>query len=176
MYAPNTPKADRTWPIVENFMPEFTLLSAEGQPVRTLDYHRLRSLVLVFAGEYDASASFRLPAELAAHYPEIARQGAGVLAVVRGTPAEAARVKERQALPFPVLADEDARVHRTYGAVTPDGRTADKAAFVAGRFGKLYLSSRAGDGPPLPSAAGILGILRFIEARCPECGRDEPLV
>ncbi len=174
MFAHETQEAGRTWPVVENFMPDFRLPSAEGQPVETADY-RGRSIILVFAGDYNSAASMSLPAELARHRNEIARESAEVLVVVRGTPAEAARFKERDSLPFAVLVDEDGEVHRIYGAVTRDGRTAAQAVYVAGRFGKLYLASRAVDGPPLPSAAGILGMLHFIEAECPECGQNEPL-
>ncbi len=57
--------------------------------------------------------------------------------------------------------------------MTQDGRSASEAVYVAGRYGKIYLSSRAVDGPPLPTANGILGSLDFIESRCPECGREE---
>jgi peroxiredoxin len=162
-------------PLVEGFMPDFTLTSAEGQPVSTTGFHGLRSLVLVFVGEYGASPGFRLPSELARKYRELAGEGAEVLVIVRGTSADAARLKARDVLPFPVLADEGGQAHREFAAMTPDGRTASQAVFVAGRFGKLYLSSRAADGPPLPTAAGVLGALRYIEARCPECGHDEPL-
>jgi hypothetical protein len=41
--------------------------------------------------------------------------------------------------------------------MTGDGRFAAGAVYVAGRFGKVYLSSRSSDGPPLPTAQGILG-------------------
>lgn len=88
--------------------------------------------------------------------------------VVRGTLAEGAQIKQRDDLLFPVLTDEDGQVHQSYGAMTGDGRFAAGAVYVARRFGKVYLSSRSSDGPPLPTAQGILGTLRFIEARCPE--------
>ncbi|HEX9987533.1 MAG TPA: redoxin domain-containing protein [Chloroflexia bacterium] len=182
MYAPNTvdtletAKVRRAWPVAENFIADFSLPSAEERMIQTSDYRGLGSLVLLFVGECSPRTSCRLLVDLARHYTEIARESAEVLVVVRGTPVEAAQIKERDGLPFPVLADEDGQVHQDYGAVAQDGRSVCDAVYVAGRFGKLYLASRAGDGPPLPSAAGILGTLRFIEARCPLCGLDEPLL
>ena len=164
------------WPVVENFMPDFRLPSAEMESVQTSDYHNLRSLVLVFVGEPDLSASTKLLSDLARRYKEIARESAEVIVVLRGTPDEAAHFKRREQLPFPVLADEDEQVHRDYGAMASDGRSVCEAVYVAGRFGKVYLSSRASDGPPLPQASGILSWLYFIGARCPQCGLDEPLM
>lgn len=168
-------KARRAWPIVENFMPDFRLPSAGMEPVQTSDYRNLRSLVLVFAGEPDHGTT-GLPLDLSRHYSEIIRECAEVLVVVRGTPAEAAQFKRRDHLPFPVLADEDGQVHRDYGAMATDGRSVCEAVYVAGRFGKVYMSSRACDGPPLPTADGILGWLYLIESKCPECGHDELLM
>lgn len=186
-----TPNPTRSWPVTENFMPDFRLPSTKGLPTQTSDYHdctheqHRQSLILVFVGEYSSDAtsahtrahsrasSSSLLLDLARRYTEIVSGSAQVLAVVRGTPEEAAQLKQDDNLPFPVLADEDGQVHRDYGAMTRDGRAVSEAVFVAGRYGKIYLSSRASDGPPLPMVSGILGSLAFIEARCPECGREE---
>ncbi|MBF6613345.1 MAG: redoxin domain-containing protein [Chloroflexi bacterium] len=187
MNSMQTPKATRIWPVTGNFMPDFTRPSTKGQPIPTSDYHDCnhdhsrRSLILVFVGartaEYIAdpvrSSSSSLLHDLARRYTEIVSESAQVLVVVRGTLEEAVQLQRYDNLPFPVLADEDGQVHRDYGAMTRDGRTASQAVFVAGRYGKIYLSSRASDGPPLPTVNGILGSLDFIESRCPECGREE---
>lgn len=186
-----TPNPTRSWPVVENFMPDFRLPSTKGRPIQTSDYHDCnherdrRSLILVFVGDYAGdptsahtsarigTSSTSLLLDLARRYTEIFSGSAQVLVVVRGTPEEAAQLQQHDNLPFPVLADEDGQVHRDYGATARDGRTASEAVFVAGRYGKIYLSSRASDGPPLPTASGILGSLAFIESRCPECGHEE---
>ena len=186
-----TPNPTRSWPITENFMPDFRLPSTKGRPIQTSDYHDCnhehdrQSLILVFVGDYASNAtgahtrahsrasSSSLLLDLARRYTEIVSGSAQVLAVVRGTPEEAAQLKQDDNLPFAVLADEDGQVHRDYGAMTRDWRTASEAVFVVGRYGKVYLSSRASDGPPLHTVSGILGSLDFIESRCPECGREE---
>ena len=177
----------RSWPVIGNFMPDFRLPSTEGRPIQTSDYHSCihdhdrRSLILVFVGEPTADLTAghsRTPAsalllDLALRYAGIVGESAQVLSVVRGSLEEAEQLKQHNSLPFPVLADEDGQVHWDYGAMTLDGRTASEAVFVAGRYGKVYLSSRASDGPPLPEVSGILRSLDFIESRCPECGHDE---
>ena len=187
MNSVQTPKATRIWPIAGNFMPDFTLPSTKGQPIPTSGYHDCnqergrRSLILVFVGDRAAeymvdpsrSSSSSLLLDLARRYTEIVSESAQVLVVVRGTLEEAMQLQRHDNLPFPVLADEDGQVHRDYGATTRDRRAASEAVFVAGRYGKIYLSSRASDGPPLPTVNGILGSLDFIESRCPECGREE---
>jgi peroxiredoxin len=187
MYFMQNPAADRRWPIIGNFMPDFRLPSTEGHPIQTSDYHDCvhdhtrRSLILVFIGERTADLTAdhsHTPAsglllDLALRYTGIVGESAQVFAVVRGTLEEAEQLKQHNNLPFPVLADEDGQVHWDYGAMTSDGRTASEAVFVVGRYGKVYLSSRASDGPPLPAVSGILRSLDFIESRCPECGREE---
>jgi peroxiredoxin len=179
--------AAQSWPVIGNFMPDFRLPSTEGHPIQTSDYHDYihdhdrRSLILVFVGQPTAdltaghshTPASALLLDLALNYTGIVGESAQVFAVVRGTPEEAEQLKQHNNLPFPVLADEDGQVHRDYGAMTPDGRTTSEAVFVAGRYGKVYLSSRASDGPPLPAVSGILRSLDFIESRCPECGQDE---
>lgn len=183
MSSVQTSNPTRSWPVAENFMPDFRLPSSDGQPIQTSDYHDRspehdrQSLILVFVGDRTADSnrapSSSLLRDLARRYSEIVSGSAQVLVVVRGAREAAAQLKQHDNLPFPVLADEDGQVHRDYGAMTSDGRTATEAVFVAGRYGKIYLSSRASDGPPLPTASGVLGSLDFIEARCPECGREQ---
>jgi len=179
--------AAHAWPVIGNFMPDFRLPSTEGHPVQTSDYHDCihdhdrRSLILVFVGETTANLTAdhnRTPAtglllDLALRYRGIVSESTQVFAVVRGTLEEAEQLKQHNHLPFPVLADEDGQVHWDYGAMAPDGRTVCEAVFVVGRYGKVYLSARASDGPPLPAVSGILRSLDFIESRCPECGQDE---
>lgn len=173
----NIAGAQRAWPVVENFLPDFELPSSGGKPVAPADFRNRRNLVLAFVGEYSSehspSSSHSLLLDLARHYAEIVQENAEVLAIVRGTTAQAAHLRERYDLPYPVLADEDGRAHRAYGAVTLDGRATSEAVYVAGRFGKVYLDSRATDTPSLPMWHGILGALRYIEAQCPECGQYE---
>jgi len=183
MHTPDTRRERPAWPVAENFMPDFTLPCVDEQTVQTVDYHSpahdhdRRGLILLFLGEHRADHRSKtaddLLLDLARHYEQIVGASAEVLAMVRGTLREAAQIKQDSRLPFPLLADEDGQVHRDYGATTPDGRSACEAVYVAGRFGKIYLSSRASDGPPLPTARVILGSIYFIESRCPECGTEE---
>jgi peroxiredoxin len=70
-------------------------------------------------------------------------------------------------LPYPVLADEDGRVHATLGAMAEDGSTVP-ALYVADRFGEIYSAFRGEGGVPLPSGEEVLTWLRFIEHQCPE--------
>ncbi len=60
MYVPNSVEAHQAWPVAENFMPDFSLHSTEGQPIQTSDYHNplnRRSLILVFVGDYSSDYS-----------------------------------------------------------------------------------------------------------------------
>ncbi len=106
MYVPNSVEAHQAWPVAENFMPDFSLHSTEGQPIQTSDYHNplnRRSLILVFVVDYSSDdirkTSSSLLLDLARRYTEIVSGSAEVLVVVRGTTAEAAQIKQHGNLP-----------------------------------------------------------------------------
>jgi peroxiredoxin len=133
------------------------LPEASGQPIGIGDYRRRRSLVLFrihAAGCGDCEARLR---ELAAAYHDLAAEKAEVLAIVPGSREEAALLKERLGLPFPVLADTDGWLAESGAALA-----------VADRFGEIYTAAHAGEGHELPALAAILEWLAFINLQCPE--------
>ena len=148
-------------------VPDFALPSSAGQGVATAAYRGRRNLVLTFIGKPAGHNARALLAELAAHYSEFAEEEAEVLAVVGGSVAEAGWIKSSDALPFPVLADEDGAVHRTFGALASDGGHV-AAIYITDRFGEIFAAYRTGEGHPLPTVEEILDWLRFIGLQCPE--------
>jgi peroxiredoxin len=133
------------------------LPEASGRPIGIGDYRRRRSLVLfrIHAGVCgDCESRLR---ELAAAYHDLAAEKAEVLAIVPGSQEEAAVLKERLALPFPVLADTD-------GWLAENGA----ALAIADRYGEIYSAADAGEGHELPELSAILEWLAFINLQCPE--------
>jgi peroxiredoxin len=139
-------------------LPETTLTLGDGRRISLSDYRHSRNLIVAFLGARGEAQTSSLVPQLKTEYGAIKEAAAEVLIVLRGSPGDAASAARALALPFPVLADEDGRVHARFGA---------PAAYVADRFGEIHFQAHAADGP-LPSALDLLGWLNYIELLCPE--------
>jgi peroxiredoxin len=109
--------------------------------------------------------------DVARQYQEIKDEEAEVLAIVKSSDQSAERHQHLK-LPYPLLADEDGRVHRDLGAVDLQEHNA-AAVYVTDRFGKVFGVYRMSDGQPLPRVVDILKWLAFINIQCPECEPPE---
>jgi peroxiredoxin len=156
-------------PKEHQLLPDVTLMSSGGRPIRTSDYRGQCPLVLVFIGSPTGEDISSVLDRFAEQYAAFREWTAEVLAVVLGTLREAIHGKSPESLPFPVLADVDGRVHRAFGAVTPEGKPA-AAIYITDRWGEIYVAGRTSAGQALPTPHEILGWLHFIAIQCPECG------
>ena len=94
------------------------------------------------------------------------------LAIMQCTQAKATRIKEEMNLPFPLLVDEDGRIHRPAGAADNYGRPAT-AIYIIDRFGEVFAVYRAAEGQTMPDLQEIVTWLAFINSQCPECSPPE---
>ena len=149
---------------------DFTLTSTLGQPISLSDYRRRSNLVLVFAG--DSSPDLKILAEIAADHARFLDQQTQVLAIMQCSQGKGARIKEQANLPFPLLVDEDGRIHRSAGAADNYGHPA-AAIYITDRFGEVFAAYRAADGQAMPEVHEIVTWLAFINSQCPECSPPE---
>jgi peroxiredoxin len=148
-------------------LPAFTLQSSAGRRIALYDYRGRRNLALALVGKPADEAARAFLTDLAAHHSDFAEEEAEVLAVVWGSVAEAEWIKSNEALPFPVLADEEGAVHHAFGVLASDGDPV-AAIYIADRFGEIFAAYRIGAGQPFPRGEEILEWLRFIGLQCPE--------
>ena len=151
---------------------DFTLTSTLGQPISLSDYRGRSNLVLVFAAGGDGSPDLKILAEIAADYARLLDEQTQVLAIMQCTQAKAARIKEQGNLPFPLLVDEDGRIHRPAGAADNYGHPAT-AIYITDRFGEVFAVYRAAEGQTMPDSQEIVTWLAFINSQCPECSPPE---
>jgi peroxiredoxin len=149
---------------------DFELVSSEGERVMLSDHRGRRNLVLIFADNSEECRN--LLSALAARYQEFRDQESEVLAIVHLSTVQADEVKQRSALPYPVLADVDGSIHQSVGAADAQGKDA-AAVYVTDRFGEIFAIYRTVEGTRLPSDADILSWLEFINSQCPECEAPE---
>jgi peroxiredoxin len=149
---------------------DFELATALGGVIRLSDYRGRANLVLLVSDDRPGTA--KLLADSAARYQEIKNEDAEVLAIVHKSRQSAAEMKQRQKLPYLVLADSDGRIHRELGAIDSKGQDS-AAAYVTDRFGEVFGAYRTAGGGPLPGIAEILNWLEFVNAQCPECEPPE---
>jgi peroxiredoxin len=151
---------------------DFTLTSTLGQPISLSDYRGRSNLVLVFVGGGDSSPDLKILAEIAADYGRLIDEQTQVLAIMQCTQAKAVRIKEQANLPFPLLVDEDGRIHRPAGAADNYGHPAT-AIYITDRFGEVFAVYRAAEGHTMPDLQEIVTWLAFINSQCPECSSPE---
>ena len=151
---------------------DFTLTSTLGQEISLSDYRGHSNLVIVFAGESVGNLDLKVLAEIAADYNRFQDEQTQVLAIVQCTQERAARIAQEANLPFPLLVDEDGRIHRSAGAADKFDHPAT-AIYITDRFGEVFAVYRAAGGQTMPSAQEIMEWLTFINIQCPECGHPE---
>jgi peroxiredoxin len=155
-----TADAPQVRPAKGQLIRDFSLASTDGQKISLSDYQGHFNLVLVFAGGGAGSADLKILAEIAADYGHIQEQQAQVLAVLQCTRKAAARIKREENLPFPLLVDEDGRIHRPAGAADKHGHPAT-AIYIADRFREVFAVYRAAEGQTMPSAPRDRGVAEF---------------
>jgi peroxiredoxin len=148
---------------------DFTLMSTLGRPIRLSDYRGKSNLVLICAD--GRSGTKQLLLDLASQYTQIQTEEAEIL-IVAGSPAETTEKNDQLKLPYPILDDENGRIHHELGAVNSLGQNFT-AVYVTDRFGEVFGAYRTRDGQSLPHVADIVNVLEFINIQCPECEAPE---
>jgi peroxiredoxin len=151
---------------------DFTLISTLGQEISLSDYRGHSNLVLVFAGESGGNPDLKVLAEVAADYNRFQDEETQVLGIMQCTQERAARIGQEANLPFPLLVDEDGRIHRSASAADKSGHRA-MAIYITDRFGEVFAVYREAAGQTMPSVQEIVKWLTFINIQCPECGHPE---
>ena len=149
---------------------DFELRSANDRSIRLSDYRGQSNLVLIFADGRQQTTE--LLSQLATAYEQVKGEGAKILAIGQDSREQCATTKERLRLPFPILADEDGRIHHEVGAVDEQGRAA-AAIYITDRFGEVFGVYRTREGNKLPTVADLLSWLEFVNSQCPECEPPE---
>lgn len=159
-------------PIKGQLIRDFTLISALGQPVSLSHYRGRANLVLVLVGEHVGNPDLRILSEIAADYAQFRDEQAEVLAILQSSQQAAVDILRQANPPFPLLIDEDGRIHRSAGAADACGRPS-AAIYVIDSFGEVFAVYRTAEGETMPTAQEIVKWLSFINMQCPECEHPE---
>ena len=151
----------------DDLLPDFNLPCSEGQNIRVSDYRGARNLIVILADDPDSESCLLFLTGLAQHYDEFAQEDTEVLTIVHGSVHEAGQIKRKLDLPFPVLADQDARAYRAAGALTSDGRPA-LTIYITDRYNEIQWAYQTDAGDEPPTLKEMLEHVRYLEIRCPE--------
>jgi peroxiredoxin len=171
-FAGGTVDAPQARPEKGQLIRGFTLISALGQPIGLSDYRGRSNLVLVLTGGDSGNPELEILTEIAANYAQFRKEQAEVLAILQCDRERAVQIAHQTGLPFPLLVDEDGRIHGSTGAVDRSSHPV-AAIYVTDAFGEVFAVYRAADGQTMPSAQEIVKWLTFINMQCPECGHPE---
>ncbi len=122
--------------------PDFDLPSDSGERVRLRDL-RGKRVVLYFYPKDDTPGCTTEACSFRDAWSELQRRGTVVLGVSKDSPKSHVRFKEKYALPFTLLSDEDHAVADAYGVWGPKtfmGRQyegMDRATFLIGPDGRI---------------------------------------
>lgn len=150
-------------------VPDLSLISSSGQSERFSDFRGRRNVVVVLLYTGEGASSRRLLTDLAERYAEFTEEDTEILSVIRGPVDGAPWIRQWDNLPFPVLSDENGRVHRALGGHAADA-VGGAVVYVADRCGEVFYAQQAPEGQSLPTPEEILGWVRFIELQCPQWG------
>ncbi|HYX86846.1 MAG TPA: thioredoxin-dependent thiol peroxidase [Gaiellales bacterium] len=95
--------------------PDFALVADSGETVRLSDL-RGRPVVVYFYPKDDTPGCTRQACDIRDRWGDFARAGADVVGISPDATDSHQRFKEKHALPFPLLSDEDHAVAEAYGA------------------------------------------------------------
>jgi len=147
-------------------VPDFSLPSTSGRPIRISDYRQRSNLVLLFVAQADREAIRPLFDQLQSARGEFANENAELLAVFPTSIAEVERLKDEAGIEFPILSDERGLTRRFLTA--EDGAGLLTSIFIVDRYGEIYAIERIEQAGSVPDAEEILDWVRFIELQCPE--------
>ncbi|MFN2557794.1 MAG: redoxin domain-containing protein [Nitriliruptorales bacterium] len=146
-------------------LPSLTLPALASERSINLRGQGRQSTVLVLPHP-DCSACRAELEELAERTDELDDWDATPLAVVTEADRELA-----DALPYPVLLDDDGQAHARCGVAEGEA-----ALVVADPWGEIYEVSRSDDDHAFPDGDELVSWVRYLSMRCPECGvPDRPL-
>jgi peroxiredoxin Q/BCP len=102
-------------PAIGKPAPDFTLPSTTGENVSLKQFKGKKTVILYFYPKDETPGCTHEACDFRDHTADLQKAGVVVLGVSTDDLASHLRFKERQKLPFPLLADTDARVSRLYG-------------------------------------------------------------
>ena len=96
--------------------PDFTASTADGAPF-TLSSLRGRPVVLYFYPKANSPGCTVEARGFTEHFPDFVRAGIAVVGVSADTVGAQARFREKCAIPYPLVADRDRSIARSYGVL-----------------------------------------------------------
>ena len=119
-------------PAVGQAAPEFTLPSTTGKDV-TLSQLRGKTVVLYFYPKDESPGCTEEACDFRDHTADLQKAGVVVLGVSTDDLRSHRRFQSKEKLPFPLLADVDARVSKLYGVYGKQGVSASRTPASSAR-------------------------------------------
>ena len=157
---------------ITGLIPSFQLQAVNRDvEISPWDYKQRRSLVIVLFHDATCAACRDLLLNLAQHYTAYRNSETEVLAIATSpqpdTVLSLQQFAAQQAIPFPVLLDQQGMVRQAYLGEAAD--SASVGGFVCDRYGELYMQAVEPEADQLPTEAEIRGWVEFVDMQCPEC-------
>ncbi|HUX87565.1 MAG TPA: redoxin domain-containing protein [Chloroflexota bacterium] len=156
-----------------NIIPDFRLQSTHGPWLSRDDFFD-RRLILIFTGWNNCQKTRSFLREIRGIFPRIAFEETVPLLIAPEEADTGRLAVPPVSVPFPVLRDVNANVHRTFGAVNWGGQPA-LSLFITNRHRQVIYRALSGLHERLPSGGEIVTFLDFDALACSDCGQPSRL-
>jgi peroxiredoxin len=145
-------------------LPDFSLPSTLGHPIRISDYRNRVNLVVMICNPQTIEALYPMLAGMNRVNSELAAENTQALVVLPVNLDEAEHLHDEFGLTYPLMADVNGKVAREMIQVHEPGLE----MYILDRYGEIYAVERIETGGHLPESREILDWVRFMEIQCPE--------
>ena len=130
-------------PIIGRTAPDFSLPSTTGENISLRQFKGKKSVILYFYPKDETPGCTREACDFRDRFADFEKNNAVILGVSTDGMESHQRFREKQSLPFPLLADEDATVSKMYGVYKQKNLYGKKSmgiertTFVIDRTGRI---------------------------------------
>jgi hypothetical protein len=140
------------------------LVTINGTQKQFSDFRGRANLLLILTGGGD----YGLLDAIAQSYSNVVIHETHVIAFLKCSPAEGARIRDSRQWPFEVVADPGGALHRRLGSEDESGASG-LAVYITDRWAEVFYVCRTIHGDAEPNAAELLDWITFVDHQCPEC-------
>ncbi len=115
--------------------PAFSAKTSKGKTLSLKDFAKKSSLVLYFYPRDNTTGCTHEAQLFRDAIREFKKLGVSVVGCSTDSVSTHSRFIANEDLPFPLLADDDGKISKTYGVLKPNGKTAERATFFIDRKG-----------------------------------------
>ena len=120
-----------------DWAPDFELPDSKGRKVRLSNFRGKMIVVMYFYPKDDTPGCTKEACIFRDSYSSYQEAGAEILGVSVDGVSSHGRFASKYSLPFPLLADREKTISKTYGVLRPTGTSTERVTFIIDKEGRI---------------------------------------